>query len=83
MVKFVALGVTAEVIMIVEDEHLAIGTERLAEEVRRRKSGDSAADDNEVIALAGILGSPRIVELSVPGSMCNLERSRVLAAQAC
>ena len=54
-VVLVALGVAAEIVVVVEDQDARAGP-RGAVEVRRRQAADAAADDDQVVGLAGVLG---------------------------
>ncbi len=51
--KFVALGVSPEIVMIVEDQDARFFTHSFTEEIRRGEPADSAADHDQVIGLAG------------------------------
>ena len=46
VLKLVALGVSAEVVVVVEDEHPGAPTEVLDKEVRRGEPADTAANDH-------------------------------------
>jgi hypothetical protein len=48
-VELVALGVAAEVVVVVEDQDPRAGP-RGAVEMRRRQAADAAADDHQVVA---------------------------------
>ena len=54
--EFVALGVTAEIVVIVEKENAAAASALRAIEMRGGEPADAGADDDEVVALAGIRG---------------------------
>ena len=56
VVELVALGVAAEVVVVVEHQDLRPGASGRAEEERGRKAADAAADDHQVVGLAGIGG---------------------------
>ena len=52
--ELVALGVSAEVVVIVEDEDACFCACCLAIEVRRCQAADAAADNNQIVGLAGV-----------------------------
>ena len=54
-VELVALGVAAEVVVVVQDEDPRVWLGRPIE-VGRRKPADPGADDDEIVGLAGVLG---------------------------
>src|SRR6185312_9685347 len=49
VVEFVALGMTADIVVVVENQNPLVTAERVLEEERRRHSRDAAADDHEVV----------------------------------
>ncbi len=49
--ELVALGVTAEIVVIIEDEHSRVGTGLSAIKVGGGESADAAPDDNQVVGL--------------------------------
>ncbi len=61
--EFIALGVAAEVVVVIEDQDAGARARRLAIEMRGREAADAAAYDDEVVSFTGILGrrqlSPR------------------------
>ena len=78
--ELVPLGVAAEIVVIVEDQDLRVGPDRLPEEIRGGEAAHPAADDDEVVAFPGVLGcSPG---LRVPQRVSDLERTRVAAAHS-
>ena len=80
LVELVALGVTAEVVVVVEDEDPRLRAVQLAMEVRRRESADPAADDDEVVSL---VECKRVLEALTLARqrVRDLEGARVRAAQ--
>ena len=56
LVKFVALGVAAEVVVIVEDQYPRLRAVALAVKVRGREPADTAANHDEVVSLVEQLG---------------------------
>ena len=81
--KFVALGVSAEVVVIIENEDARFVAGRLAVEMRGRQSADAAADDDQVVGFAGIFGlARRIPESSIAKAVRGFERSGMAAAHA-
>src|SRR5262249_10565236 len=55
----VALRVPAEVVVVVEDEDAGLRTRGGAEEMRGGQAADPAADNDEIVDLAGVLGRLR------------------------
>ena len=70
-VKFIALGVAAEVIMIVQHQNARIGAVPGPKEMRGRQSADTTADDDEIVGLPGVAAGPRIP--SIPQRVCGFE----------
>ena len=54
-VEFVALGVAAEIIVVVQDQYAALGCLGPME-VGCRQTADAAADDDQIVFFAGIGG---------------------------
>src|SRR5882724_7707215 len=79
-VEFVAFGVTAEIVMIVENEDAAMGLGLCAIEVRGGEAADAAADDDQVVFFARIGG--RGPGRAVAQCMSVLEGASMTAAQA-
>ena len=80
--ELVALGVTAEIVVIVEHEDARIGAGRAAVEPRRSQSADAATDDDEIVAFLDRCGIDAEA-LPLPRKrMRNLERAGMLTAQA-
>ena len=81
--KFVALGMAAEVVVIIENQNPRVFPCALAEEIGGCQPADPAADDYEVVALAGIC---RIAEgiraLAVAQAMGKGECSVMIAAHS-
>ncbi len=78
--ELVALGMTAEVVVIVEHEHTAArraGTE----EMSGRQSADAGADDDEIERLAGV-GDRSCQRARIAQGMGCFECTRVTAAHA-
>ncbi len=63
VMKFVALGVAAEVVVIIEHEDSSVRTAFFLEIVSGRQAADSAAHDNEIVFLVRIDGVGRIIPL--------------------
>ena len=80
LVELIALGVAAEVVVVVEDQDPRPCAVQLAMEVRGRESADAAADHDEVV---GLVERERIVEVLALARerMCNFEGTQVRAAQ--
>ena len=79
--ELVALGVAAEIVVIVEDED-ARARARRAIELRRRQPADAAAHDHQVVAFAGAATARLRPEIAVAQAMRVLEDAGVAAAQA-
>ena len=82
VLKLVALGVSAKVVVVVEDEHPGVPTDVFDKEVSRGEPADTATDDHEVVSLTGVgrareVPSPLIAEL-----VSDLERAVVTSAHA-
>src|SRR5260370_41153189 len=68
--KFIALGMSAEIVVIVENENARVFPCALAEEVSRCQSTNASADDYEVVALTSIYRlSKRIRAFAIPQAM--------------
>jgi hypothetical protein len=81
-VKLVALRVTAEVIVIVENQN-ARAVRALAKKVRGREPADSAAHDNEIVRLARVCDRGRwLGQQSIAQRVRSFERSGMTAAHA-
>jgi hypothetical protein len=78
--KLVALGVSAEVVVIVQDQYSSAGGSSRAIEVRCRQSADSATHDDQVIHLVRIRA--RLWLATIAQGVCILERARMAASQA-
>src|SRR5258707_4464756 len=79
-VEFVAFGVTAEIVVIVENEDAALRVGLCTVEVRGGKAAQARADDDQVVFLAGFRGRGRW--FAVAQCMGVLEGAWVIAAQA-
>src|SRR6266404_2039316 len=79
-VEFVAFGVTAEIVVIVENEDAAVRVGLCTVEVRGGKAAQARADDDQVVFLAGVRGRGRW--FTVAQRMGVLEGTGVTAAQA-
>jgi len=79
--KLVALGVTAEIVVIVENKNPRVGA-LLAIKMRRRQAADAGAHDNEVVVLSrrsDFAGLKQ--ELAVAQTMGGFESAWMTAAQ--
>src|SRR5579859_645052 len=79
-VEFVAFGVTAEIVVIVQYEDAAMCLGSCAVEMRSGKTAQARADDDQVVFLAGVRGRGRW--FAVAQRMGVLEGTGVIAAQA-
>ena len=81
--EFVALGVSAEVVVVFEDEDARVRAGVLAIEMRGGEAADAAADDDEVVGFAGVLRrAGRFPERAVAQAVRGVERAGMAAAQA-
>jgi hypothetical protein len=81
-VELIALGVTTEVVVVVQDQHARAGT-RFAIEIRGGQSADAAADDYEIVDLARLFeAGGRGPEVAVPEMVGCLERPGVAPPHA-
>ena len=80
--KLVALGVPAEIVVVVEDEDAAVVPQCLPVEPGGGQAGDTTADNDEIIVLAAVFGRKRAGEIAIARHMGRFERPRILAAQA-
>jgi hypothetical protein len=80
--EFVALGVAAEIVVIVENENAGLRTDRATIEPCRGEAADAAADHDQIVSLFAW----RIVDAEAPAlareGMRDFERAGMLAAQA-
>src|SRR5579859_626844 len=80
--KFVAFGVTAKVIVIVEDENASVGLLR-APEISSGEAADATADDDEIVRFAGVRRLPRgFPEIAVAQFVRVFKRTGVAATEA-
>ena len=79
--EFVALGMAAEIVVVVEDQDPGPVAVQLAVEVRRRQPAEAAADHDQVVAFIELPGLVEYLVLPRQG-MCYFERARVRAAHA-
>ncbi len=79
--EFIALGVPAEIVVIVEDQNARSGAVRLAIKPRRRQSADAAADHDQIETLLD--RAPGDVEGAALATdlMGDLERTGMAAPQ--
>src|SRR6202008_686667 len=81
VMELIALGVAAEVVVIVDDQYFAIIAKSGSKEMRRGKAGDSGAHDHQVIQLSGFLRAQVCGELSVARGVGPFKRTVILPAQ--
>src|SRR5258708_25987416 len=79
-VEFVAFGVTAEIVVIVENEDATMRLGLCTVEVRGGKAAQARADDDQVVFLAGVRGRGRW--FAVAQRMGVLEGTRGITTQA-
>ncbi len=81
--ELVPLGMSAEVVVVVENEDLRRRARPRAVEVRRRQSADAAAHHDEIVGFARVLRRAGVApEITVAQRMRHVERSVVAAAHA-
>ena len=80
--KFIAFGVPAEIVVIVEDQNAGIAAGALQEVVGRAQPADSSADDHQVVALVGVRDGGQINLAAVAQLMRRLEGSDMVAAHS-
>jgi hypothetical protein len=81
--KFVALGVSTEIVVIVENENFRLSTGPLAKAVRSGKATDTATNNDQVVAFAGIGGfTERIGARAVSHAVSYGKTAIVIAAHA-
>src|ERR1700741_5013936 len=81
--KFVALGVPAKIVVVVENENLCVCPSLLAEAVSRRQATDSAPYHNQIVALTRVGGFAECVwALAIPHAVGDGKASIVISAHA-
>ena len=81
--EFVALGVSAEVVVIVENEDASLGSRCPPIEVRRSEPADTTADYDEIVGFPGVLGlAGRIPESAIAHAVRRLKRTRMATAHS-
>ncbi len=80
MAELVALGVAAEIVVVVEDEDFRLAADVLQIVVRGCEAAHAGADDDEVVGLAGVGGGGDVDGPAIAQRVRNLERSDVIAA---
>src|SRR5215813_753503 len=79
--ELVALGVAAEIVVVVEDENAGARTEGAPVEPGGRKPADAGADDHEIVALLDRQPAER-EGLAVAQLMSDLERAGMVSTHA-
>ena len=82
VVELVALGVTAEIVVIIKDQDLAIIAQCLPVEMGRRQAGNAAAHDHQIIMFAAVIRRNRAAKTAVAGHVRGFETAGILPAQA-
>jgi hypothetical protein len=73
-VELIALGVSAEVIVIVKNQDARLGSRNFAKKVRRREPADSAAHHHQIVSLPGVNRGPGLAPKSaVAQAVCHFE----------
>ena len=81
--ELVARGVTAEVVVVVEEQDTRVVARLLAEEVRRGEPADAAAHHDQIIRLTRVSdGAGLLPKRAVPQRVRQLPRAVVAAAHA-
>ena len=81
LVELVALGVTAEIVVVLQNEDAGVAAEALAVEVGGGEAADTAADDHEIVFLSEVLAGIEVLALTRQ-LVRYLERAVVRAAHA-
>ena len=81
--ELVALGVSAKVVVIVEDQDAGFAAGGLAIEVRRGKTADAAADDDQIVGFAGVFGLARGIPERAVAQGCERRRTNRDGCRAC
>ena len=81
--KFVALGVAAEIVVVFENEDARLAARGFAVEVRCRQSADAAANDDQIVGFAGIFGLARRVPECAIAQGCERRRMSQDGCRAC
>ena len=81
--KLIALGVSAKIIVVVEDEDALARARHFPIKMRGRKAADAAPNDDEIESFTGVLRSSGIIpEGSVTQRVRRIERARMTASQS-
>src|SRR5215813_7395084 len=81
--KFIPFRVSAEVVMVLEDQNLCAGTGFFAIEMCSRQPGDSPAYDNKIVFVWQLLRrTSSLPERSVAQAVRNFKRTGVASAQS-
>ena len=79
--KLVALGVTAKIVVVFENEDAGI-TVFGAIEMRGRQAADATANDDQIVMFAGRIDIACLErETAVAQAVCRFKRARVAAAE--
>ena len=83
VVKFIALGVAAKIVVVVQDENALVGSQGGAVEMRGRESGDAAAYDHQVVFFANLAVGHRKLRVLTAADVIELgDRGGIVAAQS-
>src|SRR5208282_187844 len=80
--KFISCGVSAEIIVVVEDENLGLLSCKLAVEVCCGQTADAGADNDQIIRLTVVEGFGPIFVIAVAQFVRNFPGTIVTAAKA-
>src|SRR5262249_34348023 len=80
--ELVPLGVAAEVVVVVENQDFRAPADVADEEIRCRQTAQAAADDDEIVRLAGVVRAGQIPLPPIAELMRHFERSGMAAAHA-
>src|ERR1700689_1090600 len=81
--KFIALGVAAKIIVVLEDQHARRFARGLVKEARRGEAADAAAYHDQVVGFARAFGLSRVgPECAVAQTVGHFKLARVAAAQS-
>ena len=77
--EFIAFGVSAEIVVIVEDQDARIAAGALQEVIRRAQAADAAAGDHQIVGLVGVRHRGQIHVAAVAKLMRHFKRSGMVA----
>ncbi len=82
MLEFVALRVSAEIVVIVQHQDPGAAADVLDEVIRRGETAHAGADDDQIVGLVGVRGGCQIDAPAIAERMRYFERPFVIAAHS-